>query len=390
MPHQYKKEEIEILARIADEVLLPNRKYILARWIKSYASVDTEHIFTYHSFAKLCEEEFVELTKAMSSQNLNAYFTHAAEVGSKLAEARFAFTSIIIFMHALEESYTELLLEKFPRIKKLSFVLITLDNFLHDILTTIATSYFNNVRERLTEELSRWRILEQAFRPRLAPKVNNLDIGVVYASATEKALIGGDFYDFFYLPSGNLAFAIGDVSGKGIEAATTAAMTKFMFRGFAFEFSKPVQVLKRLNKALSYTLGPTELVTAIFTTFNPQTAIVTMAGAGHPPPFYLPFKKTPKMIELGGLVLGVLPQLTCFETSLQLHNGDLLLFYTDGLAEARGEQGFFGYERISNFLSQTKITTAQKLVDDLLKACLKFTNNKLSDDLAMVCFYKKS
>lgn len=388
MPYKLKKEELDALALVAQEVLIPHQKDVLKSWINSYPEVDSQRILTPKDFAQLCQQELEALTNALHTGKLKPYYDHISKLGFKLAETGIDFSGIPVFIHALEESYTELLLKRFPDIKRLSVILIALDNVLHDILTTVITSYFNRVRERLTEELTRGRILEQAFRPRLAPKVTGLDIGVVYTSATEKALIGGDFYDFFYLPSGDLAFAIGDVSGKGVEAATTAAMTKFMFRGFAFEFGKPDEVLKRLNKALAYTLGTSELVTAAYATYHSASGMMRMAGAGHPSPFYRPVGKEATSLNLDGILLGALPDLICYESSLTLNKGDVLLFFTDGLVEARGANGFFGYERVKQFLETYEVTSAQRLVDDLLETCLSFTNNRLSDDLAMVCFYK--
>jgi hypothetical protein len=146
MSQKLKKEELNLLSQVASETLLPHQQEILKRWAASYPEVDKQRILTATAFAQLCQEELKEFTNALLTQKLATYFKHTSELGTRLAELGVDFAGIPTFIHALEESYTELLLQKFPDVKRLSVILIALDTVLHNILTNIITSYFNHIK----------------------------------------------------------------------------------------------------------------------------------------------------------------------------------------------------------------------------------------------------
>jgi hypothetical protein len=387
--HRFSGAELRILKLLADDVFIPNQERILERWKDDHEDIDIYRVFSTEAFGNLCHRELARIVKALSSGDINAYLDRARATGSELAELRFSLALVPALVHALEDSYMPILFDVFRQDPDLAAIFLTMDVFLHDTLQEISSGYFDVMQERITQELMAGRILEEAFRPRAAPPIENLDIGVAYNSATQKTSVGGDFYDFFWLSNDRLAFAIGDVSGKGIEAASTAAMSKHMLRGFAQESAGPLETMQRLNRALKRVLADNEFVTAIYTVYEPRTGLFTVVGAGHPGPILRTEKGDTREEQPGGTVLGVTDDAVFYETKISLQPGKVLLFYTDGLIEARSGPHFYGSERASACLAGAPPSGAQMIVDRLIADCLEFTGGRLGDDVAVVCFKRR-
>ncbi|WP_329575285.1 SpoIIE family protein phosphatase [Kitasatospora sp. NBC_01250] len=241
-------------------------------------------------------------------------------------------------------------------------------------------------RERLQEALA---VLQQSLLPAELPQVPGLEASSYYHTASPD-LLGGDFYDLFPLGTNRWAFFLGDVCGKGPQAAAITSLTRYTLRAAALHDPDPVTVLTTLNTVLHerYTSGDTRYCTAIFGVLQPDGGPVhlQLASGGHPSALiqradgtvhYLP---TP-----GGMLIGVLPQAEFTAARTRLLPGDTLLLYTDGLTEARTGPGrqLYGEEALQAF------TTAQppagpKALITALAGLLAGFGDGLDDDTALL------
>ncbi|WP_367129363.1 PP2C family protein-serine/threonine phosphatase [Saccharothrix sp. HUAS TT1] len=195
-------------------------------------------------------------------------------------------------------------------------------------------------RERL-ERLT--GTLQRTLLPDALPEVDGLDLAAHYQVAS-KDQVGGDFYDVFPLGNDRWGFFLGDVCGKGPEAAVLTSLTRYALRAAAVHDTDPVKVLTTLNTVLLQQRrneGP-RFCTVIFGLLEPDGDgfAVTLAGGGHPPPLALRadgeshFLPTP-----GGQLVGILPHARFAVATTRLDPGDVIVLYSDGLTEARRADG---------------------------------------------------
>ncbi|PSM42410.1 histidine kinase [Streptomyces dioscori] len=241
-------------------------------------------------------------------------------------------------------------------------------------------------RERLQEALA---VLQQSLLPAELPAVPGLEAGSYYHTASPD-LLGGDFYDLFPLDTGRWAFFLGDVCGKGPQAAAVTSLTRYTLRAAALHDADPVSVLTTLNTVLHerYRSGEGRYCTAIFGVLEPADghADVRLASGGHPSALiqradggadYLP---TP-----GGLLIGVLPEAPFVAARTQLLPGDTLLLYTDGLTEARTgpDRALYGEDALRTFTATRPSAGPQALVTALTGLLASFGDG-LDDDTALL------
>ncbi len=199
------------------------------------------------------------------------------------------------------------------------------------------------------------RSLQQSLLSAEMPVLDGCEIDAIYEPASGDKDIGGDFYDVFQLPNGSYAMAVGDVSGKGAEAAARTAMVKYMMRAFATSDPSPASVLHNLNDALTRDLEDERFATLVYGVLDPEALKFTIGRAGHPPPLvYRAADQTVEALEdeVEGPVLGCLEDQEFTEASFALGKGDIFLLYTDGLIEARSETAFYGRRRLEESLAR--------------------------------------
>ncbi|MFF9409717.1 PP2C family protein-serine/threonine phosphatase [Streptomyces anandii] len=211
-------------------------------------------------------------------------------------------------------------------------------------------------RARLQEALA---VLQQSLLPDSLPTVPGVEAAAYYHTASPDRL-GGDFYDVFPVDGKRFAFFLGDVCGKGPEAAALTSLTRYTLRAAALHDPDPVAALTTLNKVLHERYagsGDPRYCTAVFGTIEPDPATgeaaVHLASGGHPPVLVLRADGTAGYLPTpGGLLVGVLPDARFATAATTLTRGDTLLLYTDGLTEARvgedrthlyGDDGLLGF-----------------------------------------------
>ncbi|MER7983309.1 SpoIIE family protein phosphatase [Streptomyces sp. NPDC095817] len=243
-------------------------------------------------------------------------------------------------------------------------------------------------RKRLQEALA---VLQQSLLPAALPEVPGLDAASYYHTASPD-LLGGDFYDLFPLGDGRWAFFLGDVCGKGPQAAAVTSLTRYTLRAAALHNPDPVAVLTTLNTVLHerYTSGETRYCTAIFGLLQPHPAIgeadVYWASGGHPSALIQHADGTADYLPTpGGMLIGVLPHAPFVTASARLHPGDTLLLYTDGLTEARTgpQRELYGEDALRAFTAAQPAAGPKGLIAALTGLLAGFGDG-LDDDTALL------
>src|SRR5262245_55812097 len=250
------------------------------------------------------------------------------------------------------------------------------------VLATAIAAMAGNVRARQAArlaELSRLASVAQAavLRP-LGPKIGPLAIAARYISASAAADIGGDLYEALDTPYG-VRMIIGDVRGKGLEAVRLASIVLGSYRHVAYERAGLRAVVADLDRAVARSVGDEDFVTAALV--EERGGTLTIVNCGHPPPLLL---RRGEVIQLDPPApappLGFMPVVR--PRVERLEPGDRLLFYTDGLAEARREGEFFPTaERAWGLLGHG--TVGDGLVS-LESALVDWVRGRLDDDIALV------
>ncbi|MFC4536137.1 PP2C family protein-serine/threonine phosphatase [Sphaerisporangium dianthi] len=240
-------------------------------------------------------------------------------------------------------------------------------------------------RERLQRVVA---TLQRSLLPPSLPEVAGLDAVAHYHTASPDNL-GGDFYDLFPLGDGRWGFFLGDVCGKGPEAAAVTSLTRYTLRAAALHDPRPVGMLEILDTALREAVGTGErYCTVIVGTLTPEgdAFAVTVAGGGHPPALLLRAEGEARYLPtVGGMLVGVLPRPSFVSAEARLRPGDTLLLYTDGLLDARTGAGQerFGPDALLSFAGRTAPAPAAAAVEAVVGLLAGFGAG-LDDDTALL------
>jgi PAS domain S-box-containing protein len=204
-------------------------------------------------------------------------------------------------------------------------------------------------RVQLHEEEHRIAVeLQRGLIPARLPSVSGIELAAHYQAAGLGAEVGGDWYDAFVLPSGRLGVVLGDVAGSGIRAASTMGQLRSVTRAFALgddELPSPGEVLTRLG-SYRVALDEHQLFTVMYAIIDPRERTIEWASAGHPPPLRARGDSV-AFLDPGNGLMGV-EEAPYTTLRAQLETGDLLVLYTDGLVERRGESLDAGLDRLAH------------------------------------------
>gem|GEM_PF-720722 len=229
-------------------------------------------------------------------------------------------------------------------------------------------------------------VLQSSILPETLPEVVEVETSSVYRAAGEGVEIGGDYYDLFRLPDGGLLVAIGDVAGKGVTAATKTSMMKYTVRGLAAAGLSPSEIISEVNRAVSETGAPNDIVTLWVGVIEDGGESLRYANGGHPPALLYRAegdRSVERMVPTGPL-LGAMAGAPYDEEHVILRPGDLVLMYTDGVTEARRGNNFFGEGRVRRTLRHGG--TPREVIERLLAALDRFVAGPLRDDAAVLVF----
>ncbi|HUE00283.1 MAG TPA: SpoIIE family protein phosphatase [Bryobacteraceae bacterium] len=253
-------------------------------------------------------------------------------------------------------------------------------------------------KERLQSELEIAREVQTLLFPKDVPGLKTLTLTGVCKPAR---VVSGDYYDFMRVDS-SVAFAIGDVAGKGISAALlmasiqstmrmqlTAAVPAMAGAGGAGWTPPPLStaiMVSRLNKLLYANTSPEKYATFYFALYDEATQTLRYTNAGHLQPILLR-KGVPELLEVTGTVVGAFP-FSCYEErTVRMYSGDVLVAYTDGMIEPENEYGeMFGEQRLTDLLAKNVDRDSPEIIARSMEAVLQWSGDaaELSDDMTML------
>lgn len=243
----------------------------------------------------------------------------------------------------------------------------------------------SQLERRAQEVLSQEELAPKLWAERLAPEdlpdIAGFELGHLYQAGS--GLMAGDFYDVFRPSPTRLAVVIGDVSGHGIEPAITAFQAKSLLRIFLRQFRDPAQALEELNAQMSAIGRPEEFISLCVAQFDTEAGTVRYASAGHPAAWLWHDREVQPLRATGPLLM-LDPKAAYVSRELPLEEGDLLLVYTDGLAEARRGPVLFGEERVAATLRRDPGAAPGVLCKTLLEAAVDFADGAITDDVAIL------
>jgi sigma-B regulation protein RsbU (phosphoserine phosphatase) len=230
------------------------------------------------------------------------------------------------------------------------------------------------------------RTLQESLIPPTAPEIPEFEVAAVYRPAGIGDEVGGDFYDIFQIATDHWIVVIGDVCGKGVNAAVVTALARYTIRAAAVRFETLGDVLTDLNDTLlDATIDRfcTMVIVRIRKRDNTWTA--TVSCAGHPLPLLSKPGTDPIAVGRPGSLLGVLERPTFHEVELRLEPEDVLVLYTDGVTEGRRGKAFFGDERLRHAVAKNA-DSALSIVNGVLASVMGFQDSRPRDDIAVVSF----
>lgn len=241
-------------------------------------------------------------------------------------------------------------------------------------------------RQRLEEELAIGRQIQLSLLPDRCPDIPGWEITAVYRAARQ---IGGDLYDFILPPDDpqTLNLVIADVTGKGVPAALFMAFSRTIIRAEAAHGLGPAATLMRANQFIYRDVYSQLFLTAFYASLDTQTGRMVFANGGHDWPLLLRASTHEiRVLKTPGLILGAFPEVSLEEAEITVAPGDALIFYTDGVTEARNaDDQFFGEERLEAVLAAHRGDGAEVLLQSVVTAVAQFVGSTpQSDDLTLV------
>ncbi|MBD3414085.1 MAG: SpoIIE family protein phosphatase [Candidatus Aminicenantes bacterium] len=239
------------------------------------------------------------------------------------------------------------------------------------------------LRAHLEGELKTARKIQERLLPHEMPQFPGFEIA---GTSIPSKQVGGDYFDFLDLGKGRLGIAIADVSGKGIPAALLMANLQASFHSQSMESQKVGEVATRINNMIVKSTDSNMFVTFFYGLLDRNQSTFTSTNAGHNPPVLLKANKTIQRLEQGGLVLGFLPDQKYKQQTTTLNPGDILVFFTDGITEARtpetkmDEEKLFGEDRLIQVIRDHASLSAREIQAAILQAVSSHTKNKPQDD----------
>jgi sigma-B regulation protein RsbU (phosphoserine phosphatase) len=240
-------------------------------------------------------------------------------------------------------------------------------------------------RSRLEEEMVLARKIQSSFLPARFPHIKGLDI---FGSAIPSKHVGGDYFDVLDLGNGSYMLAVADVAGKGVPAGLLMSMLQASLRTQVSENGVAVgRILQRINRLVFESTGPEQFATFFLCTIDSEQLALTFSNAGHNFPIVVRNDGSCELLQEGGLILGVMSDVTFNEGQVPLRTGDMLVCYTDGVTEARDRlDEEYGEERLVRLLQSLRGRgSAAEVIEAVHNSVLEFTGGAdQADDMTML------
>ena len=251
-------------------------------------------------------------------------------------------------------------------------------------LARAAASAIENAR--LLQSQSRMaQTLQSSLLTTDIPEIPGVDVVVRYRPAGEGALVGGDFYDVFEARESSWTVALGDVSGKGPEAAAVTGLVRYTVRAAIVREVKPSSVLESVNRQI-LRQNVARFCTAVVARVDRTSSGLSMlvSSGGHPPPLVYRREQRVESLECAGSLLGVWPDPQLVDVPVELRPGDAIIFYTDGIIERFERAGRGGDAQLVALLWETEGGEAERIADRIYEEASIAEGEGPTDDMALV------
>jgi PAS domain S-box-containing protein len=228
--------------------------------------------------------------------------------------------------------------------------------------------------------------LQASMVPGRLPDLPGGELASRYQPAGDGGEVGGDFLDVFALDDQTWAIVLGDVSGKGAEAAAVAAAARYTLRALADSSRSPSETLHDVNARLLTATDTERYCTLVYAQVRTSGdgLSLTLSLAGHHQPLVRRADRTVEPVGRPGMALGLFESAELHDASLALGPDEVLCLFTDGLVESRREHDEFGSERVSELLAEHADDTLDELAGEMAGAARSFHGDDLADDLALL------
>jgi sigma-B regulation protein RsbU (phosphoserine phosphatase) len=213
------------------------------------------------------------------------------------------------------------------------------------------------------------------------PQVAGIDLGVSWQPASG---VGGDCFDTLAFGSA-LGVSIADIAGKGLPAALLMSNLQAAVRAFAQESAPPSSICGSVNRLLCRNMASGRFATFCYARVEPVAGRIVYSNAGHNPPLLIHSNGVVAQLSTGGMVLGVFPESAYEQAEMPLQSGDRLVFYTDGITEARNPGGDeYGEERLTAAALGVRTLPPEAMKDALVADVNEFTGGHFEDDATLI------
>lgn len=244
-------------------------------------------------------------------------------------------------------------------------------------------------KQKMENELLIAREIQQGLLPRTLPSINGFEVSAINISSKQ---VGGDYYDVIPTSSGKFIITIADVSGKGTPASLLMANVQATVHALVpFDLELPVGTA-RINDLIHRNTSSDKFITFFWGSLDPASKIFRYVNAGHNPPFVVRANGTIERLTEGGLILGIMKTFAPYlEGSVELHSGDSVILFTDGVSEAMDVSGVdYTEERLERFVQTLNGLSAEKILTAIKNEIQLYTAGApQSDDITLVVFKAK-
>ncbi len=235
--------------------------------------------------------------------------------------------------------------------------------------------------QRQQRELEDARLIQRGLLPGTMPQVAGVESAVAWQPAHN---VGGDCFDAITFGR-SLAISIADIAGKGLPAALLMSNLQAAVRAFAQESASPSVICGSVNRLLCRNMASGRFASFCYTRIEPDAGRIVYSNAGHNPPVLVRPDGTYTLLSEGGMVIGIFPDNTYREGQLSIRSGDRLVFYTDGITEARNPGGEeYGDERLAALAVRCRTLAVEALKDALLADVTEFAAGRFDDDATLI------
>lgn len=238
-------------------------------------------------------------------------------------------------------------------------------------------------KQRMEEELAVARDIQAQLLPGTIPERAEVDI---HAENISSKAVGGDYYDIIELKNGEMGIVIADVSGKGVPASLLMANVQASFRALAEVVTSTSELTSMVNNIIHKNTSADKFITYFYAKINPDTLEMEYCNAGHNHPMIISEDHEIRLLNKGGLILGMLPDISYEWEVVQLKKGDMIVMYTDGITEAlNSEQEEYEEWRLIDLCKEKHALTAREMSRTIIDTVNEFCGSEPQyDDMTLI------